>query len=385
MSETQAVSAPVLEKLAAQELQRKADREKKREEAKELQDPRENVQAFLQSFNQRQADAEASLTALLDRATADGVPGQVPPGEATQQLSELDAAVLAQERSLAEAAYYLPSFDQKRCSVTAQEFKQKIEDARATLLPKRKFGFSKKTARVKGADLASAATAAADAQAPSNGSSDAGGGAHAHRPQEQQAGSTGQQGPPTASPELLALVQSGRGFMGKRDQVLCCSAAQLASQDFVLLNLEGCTVYLIGHMPALRMTGLRNCRVFAGPVTGASFMDDVQGCTFVLASYQVRIHRAASCDFYLRVRSRPIIEHTQGARFAPFNLCGADVEALLKAHRLDEDNELYQTVDDFGWIKAVHSPNWSVLPEQERLPSSPLPQEALAAEGHNAS
>eukprot|EP00200_Dunaliella_tertiolecta_P009551 CAMPEP_0202383346 /NCGR_PEP_ID=MMETSP1127-20130417/48679_1 /ASSEMBLY_ACC=CAM_ASM_000462 /TAXON_ID=3047 /ORGANISM="Dunaliella tertiolecta, Strain CCMP1320" /LENGTH=55 /DNA_ID=CAMNT_0048982809 /DNA_START=71 /DNA_END=234 /DNA_ORIENTATION=+ len=55
MSETQAVSAPVLEKLAAQELQRKADREKKREEAKELQDPRENVQAFLQSFNQRQA------------------------------------------------------------------------------------------------------------------------------------------------------------------------------------------------------------------------------------------------------------------------------------------------------------------------------------------
>eukprot|EP00983_Pelagomonas_calceolata_P007040 229458-Pelagomonas_calceolata.AAC.1 len=45
---------------------------------------------------------------------------QVPPGEATQQLSELDAAVLAQERSLAEAAYYLPSFDQKRCSVTAQ-------------------------------------------------------------------------------------------------------------------------------------------------------------------------------------------------------------------------------------------------------------------------
>ncbi|KAF5828685.1 tubulin binding cofactor C-domain-containing protein [Dunaliella salina] len=303
--------------------------------------------------------------------------------------------MLTQERSLAEAAYYLPSFDQKRCSVTVQEFKQRIESARAMLLPKRKFGFSKKTARVKGADLASAATAAADAQAPSNGLPDAGGGADASKPQEQQAGSTGQQGPPTASPELVALVQSGRGFMGKRDQVLCCTAAQLASQDFVLLNLEGCIVYLIGHMPALRMTGLRNCRVFAGPVTGASFMDDVQGCTFVLASYQVpakrqrmhrqvRIHRAVSCDFYLRVRSRPIIEHTQGARFAPFNLCGAEVEALLKAHRLDEDNELYQTVDDFGWIKSVHSPNWSVLPEQERLPISTLPQEALIG-GHSVS
>jgi len=42
-----------------------------------------------------------------------------------------------------------------------------------------------------------------------------------------------------------------------------------------------------GHMPALRITGLRNCKVVAGPVTGATFMDDVQGCTFALASYQV--------------------------------------------------------------------------------------------------
>ena len=72
-------------------------------------------------------------------------------------------------------------------------------------------------------------------------------------------------------------------------QVLRCTADQLAGQDFVLLDLEGCTIYLLGHMPALRMTGLRNCRVYGGPVTGASFMDDVQGCTFVLASYQVCI------------------------------------------------------------------------------------------------
>jgi len=39
-----AVSAPVLEKLAAMELQRKQARAEKREEARELQDPRENVQ-----------------------------------------------------------------------------------------------------------------------------------------------------------------------------------------------------------------------------------------------------------------------------------------------------------------------------------------------------
>jgi len=46
----QGINAPVLEKLAALELQRKADRDRKREEAKELQDPRENVQVLVEIF-----------------------------------------------------------------------------------------------------------------------------------------------------------------------------------------------------------------------------------------------------------------------------------------------------------------------------------------------
>lgn len=33
---------------------------------------------------------------------------------------------------------------------------------------------------------------------------------------------------------------------------------------------------------------------------------------------QVRIHRAHASDFYLRVRSRPIIEQSESVRFAPF-------------------------------------------------------------------
>ena len=41
------------------------------------------------------------------------------------------------------------------------------------------------------------------------------------------------------------------------------------SHDFVLIDLVGCRVYLLGHMPALRMMGLRDTLVVAGPVTGA--------------------------------------------------------------------------------------------------------------------
>ena len=32
-----------------------------------------------------------------------------------------------------------------------------------------------------------------------------------------------------------------------------------------------------------------------------------------------------------------------------------------------ESNQ-WDQVDDFKWLKADHSPNWSVLPETERIP-----------------
>jgi hypothetical protein len=51
------------------------------------------------------------------------------------------------------------------------------------------------------------------------------------------------------------------------------------------------------------------------------------------------------------------------------------VQALLQEHKLDQETELYKAVDDFGWIKAVQSPNWSVLPEEQRMRAIDEPQQ----------
>ncbi len=41
------------------------------------------------------------------------------------------------------------------------------------------------------------------------------------------------------------------------------------------------------------------------------------------------------------------------------------LQPLLEQHKLSEENELYKAVDDFGWIKAVQSPNWEVVPQAD--------------------
>lgn len=137
--------------------------------------------------------------------------------------------------------------------------------------------------------------------------------------------------------------------------------------EFTLSDLESCEVRLIGCCNAVFMNRLKNCKVYMGPVIGSILIEEVEGCVFVLASHQIRIHLAKSCDFYLRVRSRPIIEDSNVVRFAPYCLDYEGIEMDLEKAGLSEETGNWGNVDDFKWLRAVQSPNWCVLPENERV------------------
>ncbi|KAL0423069.1 UNVERIFIED_CONTAM: Tubulin-folding cofactor C [Sesamum radiatum] len=137
--------------------------------------------------------------------------------------------------------------------------------------------------------------------------------------------------------------------------------------EFTLSNLRDCEIRLKGRLRALFVDKLMNCKVYVGAVTGSVLIEGAEGCVFVLASHQIRIHNARNCDFYLRVRSRPIIEDTSGVRFAPYCLSYQGIEKDLTEANLGEETGNWANVDDFRWLRAVQSPNWSVLPESERI------------------
>ncbi|KAG2436793.1 hypothetical protein HXX76_006317 [Chlamydomonas incerta] len=427
-----AAAAVVLDKLASLDVARRAERERRREELRAAADPRESISQFLRGFAARQRSVEEAIQRMLQQqpstsspAPATPAPSNPPPAstaadadaepeaDAAARVLEVSSAtpelvasslemlgseVLSLEQSAAAASYYLPAYDQKQCAGAVAALRAAIEGARTTLAPRKKFAFgSKKVTKVRGEEMSSAAatttaTAAASAAdaaahaaapvfthsaagpaAPSSGTSSANGTGGANTADADAASGL------VASEQDRALVARGRGVMGLTDQVVVISQAQLEAEgggggggDFVLLGLTRCTVVLLGRLRALRAAGLRGCTVVAGPVTGACFMDDVRDCTLALATYQVRIHRAHSTDLFLRVRSKPIIEHSAGIRVAPWPalLPGPAAELrlaeLLGRHMLGEETGCWQQVEDFGWIKAVQSPNWCVMPEEGR-------------------
>ncbi|KAI3914674.1 hypothetical protein MKW92_011348 [Papaver armeniacum] len=103
--------------------------------------------------------------------------------------------------------------------------------------------------------------------------------------------------------------------------------------DFTL-DLNSCEVRITGCFRALYIHRLRELSVYVGDL----------------------IHHAKKTDFYLRVRVGLRIEDCNSVRFAP--ICYSS---------LDEETGNWANVDDFKWLRAVQSPNWSILPEEERV------------------
>ena len=69
------------------------------------------------------------------------------------------------------------------------------------------------------------------------------------------------------------------------------------------------------------------------------------------------------------------------ARFAPYHFTYPALPAHMHAFNLTSDNGLWCKVEDFNWLRAQQSPNWSVLHEDARPPPVAAPPECAGAGG----
>jgi len=94
----------------------------------------------------------------------------------------------------------------------------------------------------------------------------------------------------------------------------------------------------------------------------------MEDCTLVVAAQQLRIHSARRCDFLVRMRSGPIIEHSSQVRFAPYGFSYPALAAQMRAFGLHEGkyDDVWSKVEDFNWLRTQQSPNWSVIPDGAR-------------------
>jgi hypothetical protein len=287
-------AAAVVERLAARQQQLAAEREQRQAQLQAEADAREDVQNFLAGYKSDYTQLQERCEGIKATASTSQQDGAAK----SSLLEQLEACLVdmsEKERSIAAASYFLPPYELRSCTSQLQQLRLQLADVKQQLQPKRKFAFSKAVARtnmsVTNATTAAAAAAAADGSKP--GVSGTGPAAAAPAvavtsvPDASAAAAQASRSPPALSPQDQQLIAAGHGYAGLSGQLLLPSAQQLSAQGLVLHDLHDCDVFLLGQMSALRLQHLRNCRVYTGPVVGASFVDSCSSCCFMLASYQV--------------------------------------------------------------------------------------------------
>ncbi|KAL2268336.1 hypothetical protein VTJ83DRAFT_3182 [Remersonia thermophila] len=311
-------------------------------------------------------------------------------GERQYAVEHVLSSISRLSNDVADASAFLPAYDQRTYSDKVKELRDEVAKAQAQFTPKARFQFKRRPTDGAGAGAGTSAGARLDSRRPNPvGRVDA-----AAPPAEPKARDTLGSLPTAATgtagvvaKNYNAEIASGSGvrkpsFSAARDIALSdhqrmhitlpVSAARATSAG-TLTNLDRCVVDMSAPttsgsahgapFASLALKDIAGSVIVAGHVDGPVHVTNVRDSAIMVAARQVRIHDCDNVVFYLHCASRPIIEGCKGVRF------GKTPEGYLTEQEKKTPN-LYDQVDDFKWLKATESPNWSLLPEPEAIPES---------------
>ncbi|KAI0594233.1 tubulin binding cofactor C [Biscogniauxia sp. FL1348] len=286
------------------------------------------------------------------------------------------ASVSRLSNEVLDAADYIPAHDQRTYSQAIKALTEKLNEATGKFATKSRFQFKPRAAKAAAQAQPSAPDARRHNPFPNDndtaGSSvveaearDAVGTLPSHtknyNEELSRAGPAAGVRKPSFSAAKSIAIDGQAGL-----HIMLPSAASRATSSGSLTDLERCVVDMTvptgssGGTPfaGLALKGIRRSLVIAGRVDGPAHVTGVEDSVVVVAARQVRMHDCRNVDVYLHCQSHPIIEDCSGMRFAPLpDLYASDLTT----------NNQWDQVDDFKWLKSEPSPNWSVLPEEQRI------------------
>ncbi|XP_067119855.1 tubulin-specific chaperone C [Centruroides vittatus] len=236
------------------------------------------------------------------------------------------------QKFVADSTFFLPSYDIRIAHENLKSLQEVIQTTQDKYLPKKKFAFkSKKKHLDKEKDCTDCAK----------------------------------------SKKELVAVNVDTCLYGFRDLInekVTKEPEEINGKDIELYHLENCMVKIFGLPNTIHINGIVNCTILMGPVSTSVFIENCTDCTFVMACQQARIHSTTNTHFYLHVTTRAIIEDCKNLKFAPYNWHYPNIEHHFDLAGLDQDLNNWNNIDDFNWlVTGLPSPNWSELPEDERI------------------
>ncbi|CAJ0551869.1 Ff.00g058480.m01.CDS01 [Fusarium sp. VM40] len=303
-------------------------------------------------------------------------------GERQEAIDHILASIAKLQNEVSDAADYTPSYDRKQYSETIKTLQDKLNETLTKITPKSKFQFRRsKTDHV-------------DMGAPEN-DPRLSPGSHSRAKHDTAIASNLISPPPPTQEDTLSELPSKDNYKNYNEEmarpsassvrkpsfsaaknigisnhsglhIILPSSASRATSSGSLTDLKSCIIDMSiptasgAAFPGLAIKNVTKSLIVAGRVNGPVHITGVSDSTIVVVARQVRIHECSNVDIYLHCGSHPIIEDCSGMRFAP-------LPEVYRTEAEEPEENQWDQVDDFKWLKAGHSPNWTTLSENERL------------------
>jgi len=156
-------------------------------------------------------------------------------------------------------------------------------------------------------------------------------------------------------------------FDSLKECTLSINRDKIDAQDVVLQNISKSHIKILGCPATLHLLNVDSSEILIGPCSTSVFLEKCSNSTIALACQQLRCHSTNSCELYVHITSRGIIEDCENIKIAPYSLTYSDLEKDFCSANLPRDRNNWNKIDDFNWLsKSEKSPNFIFIPESER-------------------
>ncbi|CAH0474612.1 unnamed protein product [Peronospora belbahrii] len=316
----------------------------------------ELVTTFWETFTQKENFIRMQVQLFCEQKK------QPLPCEPTKEV-QLDALLLEvnamRDAAATAASLYLSPYDTRHTQLILSKLQELIDTTRASFAPRKKFTFRARVAK----------SAKAEEQNEPE--------------QDTSSDSTEKQ----CNKQILPISQKMMEFdelvhANKQNEVIIIDSSSFTDvpdkrRDLNFSHLTNCVVFVSVETSAIRCNALKGCVFYTGAIFGSLWLEHCEGCEFIVACRQLRVHSSTATIFHLRSSSHPIIEDCQQMQFGPYCLRFDGSKAQLERLGLQKDPGLWAKVKDFKWHKVQQSPNWSICDPKQSLPKIPTELEDL--------
>jgi len=296
----------------------------------------DSKEASADFWNEFQTEKESILNTLTNLNSS------IPTLKLKSEFNNVLSRINNLEKSVIAASIYLPPHDKETCSQQIKQLNEELNKRKVLLTPKSKFSFKSRNKIKKNTEVVNIIS---NTSAESN----------------------------NDSKEIVNNIPKNALLFSNKSNTYLTPQEDIhdTTKDVYLNDLESCVIDLVNikfDIAILQMNRIKNCIVFVKPIKSSMIIDNCSNCYFVLACHQFRMYDSKNIDVYLHCSSHPIIEDCVNIRFTKYELPVSNIEEIFKVADIDINNNQYDSVEDFKWLKQQKSPNWDVMKESDRKP-----------------